>query len=744
MSRHDHGHPAGSGASPDPPEVHAHDAPPQGGHPAHGGHPAGGEVPEEPGYPLHPELAPEAEPGGTHPHAGAAPAAHEHAPAAHEHAAGAHDRHAGHSAAMFRRKFWVSALLSLPVLAYSPDLQRWLHFTAPRFPGSSLVPFVLGIVIYAYGGLVFLKGAVPELRERRPGMMTLISLAITVAFVYSIAATFGLVGTPLWIELVTLIDVMLLGHWMEMRSIGRAQGALQELAKLLPDMAELVTPTGTVQVPVARLRPGDVVLVRPGASVPADGVVVEGRSTVDESLITGESRPVPKEEGDDVIGGTVNGSGALRVRITRVGAESALGGIMRLVEQAQTSRSRAQDLADRAAFWLTLVAIGAGTITVIAWLLAGAGLPFAIERLVTVLVIACPHALGLAIPLVIAISTTLAARAGLLVRKRSALERARELDVVAFDKTGTLTHGDYGVAGIATVAGMGEDDALRLAASAEADSEHVVARAIVAEAARRGLALPRAEAFEAIPGVGVRARVQGRHVLVGRPALLDEAGEAAPPELLRAAEQAAARGETIVVLVLDGRPAAAFTLADTVRPESHEAVERLKQLGIRVAMITGDSEAVARAVAEELGIDYVFARVLPGEKARKIEELKAGGDRVAMVGDGVNDAPALLTADIGIAIGAGTDVAIESGDIVLVRNDPRDVVQVIDLSRASYRKMVQNLAWATGYNVLAIPLAAGAFAWAGLVLPPAVGALLMSTSTVIVAVNAQLLRRRRP
>ncbi|HEX7049116.1 MAG TPA: heavy metal translocating P-type ATPase [Longimicrobiales bacterium] len=695
------------------------------GHGAHTPHAASTECapPEEPGYPDHPELA--------HPHRHPL------------HDETEHDRHTGHTIEQFRDRFWICALLTLPILAYSEQIQEWLGFTAPAFPGSAYIPFVFGSVIFFYGGLVFLRGAIPELRGRRPGMMTLISLAITVAYLYSVAGVLRLVTGELWWELATLVDVMLLGHWIEMRSVGRASGALRELAKLLPDTAERVTDGGTETVRADALREGDVVLVRPGGAVPADGVVVRGRSSVNEAMITGESRPVEKNQGDDVIAGTVNGEGSLRVRVTKTGEATALAGIMRLVEEAQASRSRAQDLADRAAFVLTLVAIGAGTLTLVAWLALGQRLEFALERTVTVMVIACPHALGLAIPLVIAISTTLAARGGLLVRRRDAFERSRALDVVVFDKTGTLTEGRFGVTGIVAGEGLRDDEVLRLAAAAEADSEHVMARAIVDEAERRGIGIPQAEAFEAIPGRGVRARVEGREVRIGRPALVAELEVPADPELERAAKEAAHEGRSVVHVVINGRHAAIFALADRIRPESYDAVRRLEDQGVRVAMLTGDGEDVARAVATELGIDEFFARVLPEDKSRRIEELRRRGLRVAMVGDGVNDAPALLAADVGIAIGAGTNVAIEAGDIVLVRNDPRDIARIVALSRASYRKMRQNLAWATGYNVVAIPLAAGVLAGRGIVLAPAVGAILMSVSTIIVAVNAQLLWRRR-
>jgi P-type Cu2+ transporter len=573
--------------------------------------------------------------------------------------------------------------------------------------------------------------------------MTLISLAITVAFVFSAAVTLGYPGMPLWEELATLVTVMLLGHWIEMRSIFQAQGALKELARLLPSTAERIVGERTEEVAVDELRDGDLLLVRPGASIPADGVVRSGASSVSEAMITGESRPLRKAEGDGVIAGTSNGEGSLRVEVTRTGERTALAGIMRLVEQAQTSRSRAQALADRAAFYLTLVAVGAGAVTAIVWLALGAEGAFVVERVVATLVVACPHALGLAIPLVIAISTTLGARSGLLVRDRRGLEEARNLTAVVFDKTGTLTLGEHRVVSLEVAEGLRPEDALRLAAAVERDSEHPVARAIVTSAEEREVRIPGAEGFEAIPGHGVRARVDGRDLQVGGPNLLRRQGIEPDPGLARAAEAAAGSGQSAVYLVEGGRTLAVFAIADAVRPESAEAVRRLHEDGIEVVMLTGDSRAVADAVARELGIDTVFAEVLPEDKARKIEELQRQGKRVAMVGDGVNDAPALVTADVGIAIGAGTDVAVEAGDVVLVRSDPRDVPRIVRLSKASYRKMIQNLWWAAGYNVFAIPLAAGALAPYGILLAPAVAAILMSASTVIVAVNAQLLRRER-
>jgi Cu2+-exporting ATPase len=683
-------------------------------------------------------------PGRGRPHVHESPG-HEHA--GNEHADGgspeAHDRHAGHSVAMFRARFWVALALTIPTVVWGHMLPSVTGWHAPPFPGSTWLPPVLGTIVFAYGGTPFLRGAVRELRDRLPGMMTLIALAIGVAFVFSAAVTIGYPGMPLWEELSTLVTVMLLGHWIEMRSISQAQGALRELAKLLPSTAVRIVDGGEEEVPLSSLRDGDAVLVRPGARVPADGLVSSGESAVDESMITGESRPVKRRAGEKVIAGTVNGAGSLRVQVTGTGERTALAGIMRLVESAQSSRSRAQALADRAALLLTIVAVSAAILTAVAWTLAGASGAFTVERVVTVLVIACPHALGLAIPLVIAISTTLGARSGLLVRDRRGLEEARSLTTVVFDKTGTLTLGEFRVIAVRTVDGLGEAEALAVAASVERDSEHPIAQAIVRTARDRGIAIPQAEGFEAIPGQGVRARVDGRERLMGGPNLLRGLARTPSAELDAFSRDAAQRGQAVVFLVEEGRAVAAYAVADAVRPESLEAVKRLHEMGIEVAMLTGDARAVAEAVARELGIDTVHAEVLPDRKAEVIETLRRGGKRVAMTGDGVNDAPALVTADVGIAVGAGTDVAVEAGDIVLVRSDPRDVPRIVALSRASYRKMIQNLWWAAGYNIAAIPLAAGVLARWGIVLAPAVGAVLMSLSTVIVAVNAQLLRRAR-
>jgi Cu2+-exporting ATPase len=645
---------------------------------------------------------------------------------------------------MFRRKFWGTLLLSIPTLVWSPMIQHWFDYQAiGGAPATRWIPAIFGSLVFAYGGWVFIKGAVGELTDRRPGMMTLIALAISVAFGFSLAVTFGFPGTDLWWELATLVTIMVLGHWIEMRSISQAQGALKELAKLLPDMAVRVVDERTEDVPASDLREGDTVLVRPGASVPADGVVRQGASDVNESMITGESRPVPKNVDDHVIAGTVNGSGSLRVEVTGTGEKTALAGIMRLVAQAQSSRSRAQALADRAAFALTIIAVVAAGLTLVGWFLAGEAAAFVIERVVTVLVIACPHALGLAIPLVVAISTTLGARSGLLVRDRRGLEEARHVNAVFFDKTGTLTRGEFRVVEITTRQGLSHDEALALAAAAERDSEHTIAQGIVKSAEERGLAIPIAEEFRAIAGHGVEAVVGGRPLQLGGPALLRRLNVEPTSDLRQALDRAASRGQAAITMLERSTPIAVFAIADAVREESREAVKRLHEQRIEVIMMTGDATAVANAVAEDLGIDTVFAEVLPEQKAAKIQDVQQQGKRVAMVGDGVNDAPALVTADVGIAIGAGTDVAVEAGDVVLVRSDPRDVPRIIALSKATYRKMIQNLWWAAGYNVVAIPLAAGVLAPWGIVLHPAVGAVLMSLSTIVVAINAQLLRSVR-
>lgn len=621
-----------------------------------------------------------------------------------------------------------------------------LGYTVPDFPGAAAIPPVLGTVIFFYGGRPFLTGGWSELKSRQPGMMLLISLAITVAFVASLATTFKIGGFDLdfWWELAFLIVVMLLGHWLEMRALGAASGALDAIAALLPDEAEKVTGDDVEPVSVSELLPDDVVLVRSGARVPADGTIVDGRAEFDESMITGESKPVPRGKGEAVVAGTIATDTSVRVQVTAVGAETTLAGIQRLVSEAQSSSSRAQALADRAAAFLFYLALGVGILTFVIWALLG-NMDDAVSRTVTVLVIACPHALGLAMPLVIAISTERAAKAGVLIKNRIALEQMRRIDVVLFDKTGTLTKGEHAVTDVAATGSLSEGDLLRLAAAVESESEHPVARAILRAAREHepddDSAVPRASDFESLTGLGVRAQVDGVDVAVGGPALLREEGLDEPDEITQSTQTWRERGASILHVVRDGKVIGAIALEDEVREESRQAIAALHARGIKVAMITGDAQQVAKTVARELEIDEVFAEVLPKDKDAKVTELQKRGDRVAMVGDGVNDAPALARAEVGIAIGAGTDVAIESAGVVLASSDPRAVLSVVELSHASYRKMWQNLVWATGYNVVALPLAAGALAFAGISISPAVGAVLMSASTIVVALNAQLLRR---
>lgn len=640
---------------------------------------------------------------------------------------------------MFRDRFFVSLLLTLPILYFSEQLQTWLGYRALAFPGSAWVNPVLGTILYFYGGLVFLKGALGELRERAPGMMTLIALAITVAYGYSLAVSLGLPGMPFYWELATLIDVMLLGHWLEMASVQAASRALEELAKLMPATAHRITGDRIEDVPVTALKEGDLILVRPGEQVPADGVVEEGASSVNEAFLTGESRPVPKGVGDEVLAGAVNGEGSLKVRVTRTGEATTLSQVMRLVQEAQASRSRFQALADRAAGWLFYIAVALGMLTFLVWLALGRDFNFALSLAVTVLVIACPHALGLAIPLVTVNATALAAKNGILVRNREAFERGREIRFVALDKTGTLTEGRFAVRAVYAHE-TSEEEALSLAAALGALSEHPLAQAIVEAAEGKGLPRPEVRDFQAVPGKGVEGTLGGKRYRVGRPEWAEELGLKVSEPLKRGLKEAEARGESVVALMDEARVLALLALADRIRPSAKEAIRRLKAMGITPVMITGDAEAVARTVAQELGIERYHARVLPEDKARRVRELKREGP-TAFVGDGINDAPALLEADLGIAIGAGTNVAIEAADLVLVESDPLDVVRALTLARATHAKMVQNLFWATGYNAIALPLAAGvAYPW-GIVLSPAVGALLMSLSTVAVAVNAMLLRR---
>ncbi|MET7468069.1 heavy metal translocating P-type ATPase [Micromonospora sp. NPDC005222] len=659
--------------------------------------------------------------------------------------------HAGHDPEQFRRRFWLSLALTVPIVATSHMVMDWFGYSLD-FPSVRWVGPVLGTVVFAYGGWPFLTGGLRELRERSPGMMLLISMAIVVAYLASAATSLGLFDLDFWWELAALVTIMLLGHWQEMRAVGQARGALGALAALLPDDAERLDEAGRPHpVPVAELHVGDLVLVRPGGRVPADGRIVEGAAELDESMITGESRPVARAAGDRVVAGTVATDSTLRVRVEAVGADTALAGIGRLVAEAQASGGRAQVLADRFAALLFYLAAFAGLATFAVWALLGDP-DQAVVRTVTVLVIACPHALGLAIPLVVALSTALSARAGILVKDRLALERMRTVDTVLFDKTGTLTTGRHTVTGVATTGGMDETSALALAGAVEADSEHPLARALVAAADARG-ARPAACGFRALAGRGVRAAVDGVDWAVGGPALLRELDAAVPDDLARAAREWSGRGAAVLHLIRlpEGGPpevTAAFGLEDQVRPEARAAVAELRDLGVRkIVMITGDARPVAEAVAADLGfrpgVDEVFAEVLPADKDKAVAGLRERGLTVAMVGDGVNDAPALARADVGLAIGAGTDVAIESAGVVLAGSDPRGVGGVIRLSRASYRKMRQNLAWAAGYNVVAIPLAAGVLAWAGIALSPALGAVLMSASTIVVALNAQLLRRVR-
>ncbi|MEM3421124.1 MAG: copper-translocating P-type ATPase [Candidatus Hadarchaeum sp.] len=657
----------------------------------------------------------------------------------HIHGSQGHMGHGAHAHHLhdFKRRLLVSAILTVPVLILSEMIQMWFGFSI-LIPYQGLVLLLVSVPIYVYGGWPFLAGLVEEIRSRQPGMMTLIGMAISVAFFYSAATVLGAFGMDFFWELATLIDVMLLGHWIEAKSVLGASMALEELARIIPTAAHLVEEGVVRDIPVSELKPGQVVLVRPGERIPSDGIVIEGESSVNESFLTGESMPVPKGAGAKVIGGGINEEGALKVRVEKTGEETYLAQVIKLVKQAQESRSRTQDLANRAAALLFYIALGVGILAYVAWsLVSDPG--FAIERSVTVMVIACPHALGLAIPLVVAISTSITARSGILIRDRKAFEAIRNVDAVVFDKTGTLTEGKLGVTDV--VSFTSEEELLRFTASIELNSEHMIAKAIVEHARKRNVDIPVAEDFKAIPGRGARGRVLGKEVYVGGPNLLKDLKKETADSRIKELQEG---GKTVIFTLIEGELAGAFALADRIRAESYEAVRRLKEMGLKVYMITGDSENVARRVAEELKVDDYFAQVLPEEKAEKVKALREAGQRVAMVGDGINDAPALVTADVGIAIGAGTDVAIESADIILVRNDPRDVIKVMELSRRTYSKMVQNIWWAAGYNIIAIPLASGVLSGLGIVLSPAVGAIVMSLSTVIVAVNAQTLRRYGP
>ncbi|MBX4211040.1 cadmium-translocating P-type ATPase [Candidatus Parcubacteria bacterium] len=612
-----------------------------------------------------------------------------------------HDKHAGHKTQSFLQKFWVTLVLTIPLFLYS-DMAVMIKITLPKFAGLEYIELIVGTAVFFYGGWIFF---------RVPGMMTLISLAIISAYVYSVASIFVTGAHSLWFELASLISIMLLGHWIEMKSVQGAKGALKELSKLLPDTAEVIRRDAIEIIPLSKLNVGDIVLVKPGAKIPADGVITEGRSDINQSIMTGESKPVPKKSGDAVIAGSINGDGSLKVKVTSIGEKTFLAGVMRLVAEAEASKSRLQMLSDRAAFYLTIIAIVSGAITFFAWIFLGLGIATATERLVAVLVIACPHALGLAIPLVASISTTMAARNGLLVRRREALETARSINAILFDKTGTLTEGKF------QVTKFSSDEALALAASVNVHSEHPIAKAIVAEAKERSLAVQEVSNFKRVGGRGAEGVVGGKHVFVGT------------------------KGGDDIVVESEGSKVGTISVADKVRPESKEAITKLKSAGIYVSMITGDSEEAARNVSAELGLDEYFARVLPENKVKKVLEMQKRGFKVAMVGDGVNDAPALVQADLGIAIGAGTNVALESAGIILVKNDPRDILKILNLSQLTYRKMIENLIWATGYNVVALPLAAGILVSKGIMLQPAVAAILMSVSTVVVAFNALLMKR---
>ncbi|MDY0231494.1 MAG: heavy metal translocating P-type ATPase [Candidatus Saccharicenans sp.] len=657
------------------------------------------------------------------------------------HAHHVHHNHHDHSHHLddFKRRFWVSLALTIPILFLSEMIQKWLGISF-RLPFHQYILFALSTIIFIYGGWPFLKGTIDELKIKQPGMMTLIGTAISVAFFYSSATVFFIEGQDFFWELATLIVIMLLGHWVEARSVVGASRALEELVKIMPTVAHLIQDGQVIDVPVSELKKGDQVLVRPGEKIPSDGTVTEGSSQVNESLLTGESKPVPKSSGDLVIGGSINGQGSLQITIEKTGQETYLAQVIGLVQQAQASRSRTQDLANRSAAFLFYVALAAGIISFAVWNFMK-GSDFALERAVTVLVIACPHALGLAIPLVVAISTSLTARGGILIRDRRAFEAAKSVNAVVFDKTGTLTEGKFGVNRVQLVAQSpslsSEDELLRLAAAVEMNSEHVISRAIVSRAQSLNLSIPQVQDFKAIPGKGVSSRVDGKLVQVGGASLLEELNLALEDESLKMLMK---KGQTTVLVIVDGRPAGAIALSDKIRDESSEAIKKLKQMEIKVFMLTGDSEEVAKAVSEELDLDEYFSQVLPHEKAEKIKLLKSRGFQVAMVGDGLNDAPALATADVGIAIGAGTDVAIESADIILVKNNPTDVPKIINISRKTFSKMVQNLWWAAGYNIIAIPLAAGILYGQGILISPALGAVLMSLSTVIVALNSQTLR----
>lgn len=653
-----------------------------------------------------------------------------------------HSDHHAHMVADFRRRFWVSLVLGIPIVLLSPLIQQFMGVKGQwDFPGDAYMQFGFSTIVFFYGGWPFLKGLVDELKKKNPGMMTLIGLAIFIAYAYSSAVVLGLEGKVFFWELATLIIIMLLGHWIEMRSVMGASGALEELVKLIPSTAHRITEDGeTEEVRVSDIKKGDKVAVKPGEKIPTDGVITDGRTSIDESMVTGESRHVEKNPGDEVIGGSINGDSAIEVEIKKTGDDTYLSRVVDMVKKAQESQSKAQNTADRAAFWLTIIALASGGITLAAWLSAGREFVFSLERMVTVMVITCPHALGLAVPLVVAVSTAMAAKKGLLIRDRTAFEKAKDLDVVVFDKTGTLTQGRFGVSDIVSLGSLSEEDILGLAAGLESRSEHAIAKGIVAAAKDRNIDIPDPENFEAIPGKGAKAMVGDKKIKVVSPGFLQEHDISVDKEHKDKIDQLAEQGKTVVYLLSEDKPEAVLALEDMVRDSARKAVRELQEMGLKVMMLTGDSEAVAKTVADQLHLDDYLAQILPDQKSDQIKQLRQNNKGVAMVGDGVNDAPALAEADVGIAIGAGTDVAMEAADIVLVRSDPRDVASVMKLSRATYRKMVQNLWWAAGYNAVAIPLAAGIlYPFYQFLLPPAAGAVVMSLSTVIVAVNAKLL-----
>ncbi len=654
-----------------------------------------------------------------------------------------YDKHAGHNTSSFLSKFWVALALTVPIFFYSEMARMVFDIQAPQFPGSEYALLAVGSIVFFYCGWIFLASAYRELQARLPGMMTLIAIATSAAYLYSFFSILSGTNQDLLFELSSLITIMLLGHWIEMRSVQGAQGALKELAKLLPDQAEVIRNGKTEIISLSELRVGDVVLVKPGAKIPADGKIIEGSSELNESIITGESKPVEKTTGDTVIAGSINGDGSLKVEIEKIGEQTFLAGVMKLVADAQSSKSRLQMLSDRAAFYLTFIAIGVGGITFISWLLVDAGISIATERLVAVLVITCPHALGLAVPLVASISTTMAARNGLLVKQRSALEAARNIDTVLFDKTGTLTKGEFGIDTILTNENINEGDVLKTAASINSHSEHPLARAMVQEAAKQKISLLEVKDFARVGGKGAKGIIGNDEIYVGNDAFLKENGITVSAEYQNTIDALSKEGKTVIHVIVDKKLLGSIALVDVIRDESREAIKTLKDMGVKTAMITGDSDDVASWVAQELGIDDYFAKVMPDQKAEKVKLLQSKGQKVAMVGDGINDAPALTQADLGIAIGAGTNVAIESAGIILVRNDPRDIPKIIRLSRLTYAKMMQNLFWATGYNVVAIPLAAGVLAYRGIILQPWLAAVFMSVSTVIVAFNALLLRQQK-